>query len=80
MNLNTAELERLIPDEGCGYNDEDDDSSSPTNKTISWPEHKFVKSTKVFKTGKSKGQTRHGVSMTSLKLLMKMIEVKMFIH
>ena len=70
MNLNTAELERLIPGLECGFNDDDD--SSPTNTTISWtqspeiqqsPEHEFVKYTKVVQTGKTKGQTRHCVSL-----------------
>ena len=61
MNLNTAELERLIPGLECGFNDDDD--SSPTNTTISCPDHEFVKYTKVVQTGKTKGQTRHCVSL-----------------
>ena len=60
MNWSTAEFERLNPGHECGFNDDDDDSSS-TNTTISWPDHEFVKSTKVVQIGKSKGQTRHCV-------------------
>ena len=72
MNLNTAELERLIPGLECGFNDDDD--SSPTNTTISCPEHEFVKYTKVVQTGKTKGQTRHCVSLAQHLYMGKMLE------
>ena len=88
MHLNTAELQRLIPYDDSEIDEpeaevrqiENNISQESDSVTVPWPPHEFVKSTKTIKSGKTKGEVRHHVSLVQHPFIYRRNKYKKIMH